>query len=215
MLSVSSISFRLHFLLAFSRHGLETAGLQTTERLRFTSVQMSTDILTQLQTCYNQLLVQFFSTVSYNVRRHPLIAPDPVTGDPYTNTTHDDSVSKDRHRYVSYKLGPEDTDPSVDLRPQDPDVFDQAQQELAEDLIMKAQQIEYLIKRLPGLGQGEEEQNADIQRLVGEVQDMEIQRKAKRKEMRKCLEQLDHVVMGMAQSVESARQDSPEQSGQR
>lgn len=164
---------------------------------------MSGDILTQLQTCYNQLLIQFFSTVSYNSRRHPLIAPEPVPGDPYTQPPRDIVSGTGRHRYVNYKLGQEDTDPSVDLRPQSPDVFDQAQQDLAEDLVMKAQQIEYLIKRLPGLGQGEEQQNAEIRRLVEEVKEMEVKRREKRKEMRKCLEQLDHVVMGMSRSVDA------------
>lgn len=166
---------------------------------------MSTDILTQLQTCYDQLCVQFFSTVSYNARRHPLVGPDPDPRDPFTKTPRDAIIAGGRHNYVQYKLGPEDAGAdSIDLQPQSPEVFDQAQQDLAEDLVVKAQQIEYLIRRLPGLVQGEEEQNAEIRRLVEEVKEMEVQRKEKRKEMRQCLEQLDNVVMGMARSIDTA-----------
>ncbi|KPI43610.1 Mediator of RNA polymerase II transcription subunit 21 [Cyphellophora attinorum] len=175
---------------------------------------MSSDILTQLQTCYDQLLIQFFSTVSYNVRRHPLIAPAPVASDPYTNPTKDVLIENGRHQYVRYKLNAEDAE-GMDLRPQEPEVFDKAQEDLAEDLVMKAQQIEYLIKRLPGLGQGEEEQNAEIRRLVEEVKIMERRRKEKRKEMRKCLEQLDHVVLGMSKSIDVPESDGSTDESQR
>ena len=166
---------------------------------------MSSDILTQLQTCYDQLLIQFFSTVSYHHRRHPLIAPEPTPGDEYSKPPKD-AVLLDghsgRHRYVNYKLGAEDSDPqSMDLQPQPPNVFDQAQDTLAEDLIVKAQQIEDLIRRLPGIRSDEKSQYEEIERLAEQVRQMEVRRKEKRKEMRECLQQLDDVVMGMAKSI--------------
>jgi hypothetical protein len=166
---------------------------------------MSSDILTQLQTCYDQLLIQFFSAVSYHHRRHPLIAPEPSPGDEYSKPPKD-AILHDghsgRHRYVNYKLGPEDADPqSMDLQPQPPNEFDQAQQDLAEDLVMKTQQIEFLIRRLPGINSDEKDQYEEIEKLAEQVRQMEIRRKEKRREMRECLKQLDDVVMGMAKSV--------------
>jgi hypothetical protein len=169
---------------------------------------MSSDILTQLQTCYDQLLIQFFSTLSYHHRRHPLIAPDPTPGDPYSEPARGSLFEEGqsaRHRYVKPQLGPEDTDPqTMDLQPQPPVVFDQAQQDLAEDLVRKTQQIEYLIRRLPGINSDEKDQYEEIEQLAEQVTQMEVRRRAKRKEMRECLKQLDDVVMGMARSVDSS-----------
>jgi len=150
-------------------------------------------------------LIQFFSTISYHHRRHPLIAPDEIPGDAYSIPPKDAKLAdghSGRHKYVTYKLGPEDSDPdNMDLQPKSPNEFDQAQQDLAEDLVRKGQQIEYLIRRLPGIGTGEQEQNEEIQRLAEEVRNVERQRREKRKEMRECLKQLDNVVMGMSRSV--------------
>ncbi|KIW14689.1 hypothetical protein PV08_07473 [Exophiala spinifera] len=172
---------------------------------------MSTDILTQLQTTYDQLLTQFFSTVSYLSQRHPLVAPEPDPSDPYTNPpaqiqqtpNPDGGAAQTSSSGGGLLPGPEDTDRSVyPLRPAAPNVFASAQRELAEDLVTKAQQIEFLISRLPGIGRGEEEQAREIQQLVEKVRQMEVRRKEKRKEMRECVRRLDSVVLGMAQSVD-------------
>lgn len=118
---------------------------------------------------------------------------------------------------MDYKLGPEDADPeNMDLQPQSPTDFDQAQQDLAEDLIRKGQQIEYLIRRLPGINSEEKEQNEEIERLAEQVRHMEVRRKEKRKKMRECLHQLDDVVMGMAKSInvpDGGRHAAPQPSG--
>ncbi|KAL6247477.1 Mediator of RNA polymerase II transcription subunit 21 [Rhinocladiella similis] len=169
---------------------------------------MSTDILTQLQTTYDQLLTQFFSTISYLSQRHPLVAPEPDPSDPYTNppaqiqTPNPDGGGIAQQTSGGLLPGPEDTDRSVyPLRPSAPNVFASAQRELAEDLVTKAQQIEFLISRLPGIGRDEEDQAREIQELVKKVRQMEVRRKEKRKEMRECVRKLDSVVLGMAQSV--------------
>lgn len=114
---------------------------------------MSSDVLTQLQTCYDQLLTQFFSTVSYLSLRHPLVAPEPIAGEPYTQPPKDESLHDEnltissgstRHRYTNMKVGEEDA--AMGLQPVPPATFDRAQQDLAEDLIRKGQQIECLIR---------------------------------------------------------------------
>lgn len=163
---------------------------------------MSSDVLTQLQTCYDQLLTQFFSTVSYLSLRHPLIAPDPIPGEPYTQVPKDDKPperSSTRHRYTNMAVGPEDT--AAGFQPLPPETFEHAQEELAEDLILKGQQIEQLIRSLPGLGRGEEQQAREIQELVVKVREMEKLRKQKRKELRAAVRQLDDVILGMATSI--------------
>lgn len=170
---------------------------------------MSNDILTQLQTCYDQLLTQFFSTVSYLSQRHPLVAPEPDPDDPFTYppsatavATQTPGADHSQPQGPGVQPGPEDTDRSAyPLRPVAPQVFANAQHELAEDLVQKGQQIELLISRLPGIGRGEEQQAEDIRVLAERVRDMEERRKAKRKEMKEYVKRLDNVIMGMSRSI--------------
>ncbi|RMD44168.1 hypothetical protein DV735_g993, partial [Chaetothyriales sp. CBS 134920] len=154
---------------------------------------MASDILTQLQTCYDQLLTQFFATVSYLSQRHPLIAPQPIAGLRATLPATDEHSSQP---------GREDKIEPFTLRPVSPDQFNQKQRELAEDLVRKAQQIESLIQKLPGLGKDEEQQADDIRKLAEQVREMEVLRRQKRQEMADCVSQLDHVILGMAKSID-------------
>jgi mediator of RNA polymerase II transcription subunit 21 len=173
---------------------------------------MSSDILTQLQTCYDQLLTQFFSTISYLSQRHPLVAPDPDPNDPFTNPPSAAAAASqtpnpaDPSQTVStsgVNPGPEDTERApYPLRPVSQQTFETAQQELAEDLVLKGQQIELLISRLPGIGRGEEQQAEEIKALTEKVREMEARQKEKRREMRRYVKRLDNVVMGMAESVD-------------
>ncbi|KAJ9660099.1 Mediator of RNA polymerase II transcription subunit 21 [Neophaeococcomyces mojaviensis] len=153
---------------------------------------MSSDVLTQLQITYNQLMVQFFSTFSYLHQRHPLEAPLPIPGQPFTGT-----------HLAPSTVGEEDTTNNVyPLQPQDRKVFEEAQRELAEDLVLKAQQIQQLLARLPGVDQDDEQQAEDIQKLISQVDDMEKERKAKRREMRQLVRKLETVIGGVSRSVD-------------
>ena len=177
---------------------------------------MATDRLTQLQACYDQLLTQFFSTVSYLNQRHPLIYPEPVPGDPYTNVPRKDAQdasatgASSRQRYATViQPGGEDATGGRPLLPVTPEIFEEAQHDLAEDLILKGQQIEHLIRSLPGLDKGQEQQAAEIEALVEKVHEMEKQKKQKRREMRECVRKLDDVIMGMSTSVEVVHGGTP------
>ena len=173
---------------------------------------MSNDILTQLQTCYDQLLTQFFSTISYLSQRHPLVAPDPDPNDPFTNPpsaagggsqTPNPADPSQSQAAPGTIPGPEDTERApYPLQPVSQSTFENAQRELAEDLVLKGQQIEFLISRLPGIGRGEEQQAEEIKVLVQKVRELEKRRKEKRKEMRHYVKRLETVVMGMAESVD-------------
>ena len=169
----------------------------------------SNDILTQLQTCYDQLLNQFYCTISYLSQRHPTIAPDPIPGEPYTNyplasANGDSNISPTAASRYAVQPGPEDTDPQRNLyplRPDSPNTFAQSQKELAEDLVLQCQQIEFLVSRLPGIEKNEDQQAAEITQLAAKVKDMEETRKKKKQEMRALVKRLDAVVMGMATNI--------------
>lgn len=155
---------------------------------------MSSDVLTQLQITYNQLMIQFFSTFSYLHQRHPLEAPEAIQDQPFTGTHLAPAVVGDEDTTAPGVLYP--------LQPQEPKVFEEAQRELSEDLILKAQQIQQLLARLPGIDQDEEQQAEEIRGLIGRVESMEKERREKRKEMRQLVKRLETVIGGMSRSID-------------
>lgn len=80
------------------------------------------------------------------------------------------------------------------VTPDPPDVFQAAQRELAQDLILKEQQIEYLISSLPGLGNSERDQEQAIRQLEEELKAAEEERKEALKEREEVLQRLDAVI---------------------
>ncbi|OAG39042.1 hypothetical protein AYO21_06762 [Fonsecaea monophora] len=211
---------------------------------------MSNDILTQLQTCYDQLLTQFFATLSYLSQRHPLVAPDPDPSDPFTNPPPGLAVARrggNRRPQISQTAGggaatspaaagasdaassaqqqqqppaaivnpgPEDTERApFPLHPVADRTFANAQRELAEDLVLKGQQIEMLIARLPGIGTGAAQQAEDIKVLADKVQKMEQERRAKRREMKEYADRLERVIMAMSVNVDYGDGDGNDKEG--
>lgn len=74
------------------------------------------------------------------------------------------------------------------------DVFKAGQKELAQDLIIKEQQIEALISMLPGLDNSEEDQEDTIRQLEEELMVAEKKRKAAVKEKEAVLARLESVI---------------------
>jgi mediator of RNA polymerase II transcription subunit 21 len=66
--------------------------------------------------------------------------------------------------------------------------------ELAQDLITKEQQIEYLISILPGLDNSEQDQERNIKELEEELKVAEAQRQRAIKEKREIMAKLDDVI---------------------
>ena len=61
--------------------------------------------------------------------------------------------------------------------PDDPATFQAALRELARDLVLKEQQIEYLISVLPGIGESEANQSQRIQTLEKELREADEERR--------------------------------------
>ena len=73
-------------------------------------------------------------------------------------------------------------------------MFKASQVELAQDLITKEQQIEYLISILPGLDNSEQDQERNIKELEEELKVAEAQRQRAIKEKREIMAKLDDVI---------------------
>ena len=78
--------------------------------------------------------------------------------------------------------------------PHPPAVFKAGQKELAQDLIIKEQQIEFLISELPGLKNSEKEQEQMIKQLEDELKVAEEERKKALEERKVVLEKLEEVI---------------------
>lgn len=74
------------------------------------------------------------------------------------------------------------------------DEFQAGLRELSRDLIVKEQQIEYLISSLPGLDNSEKDQERNIRDLEEDLKAAEAQRQEALKERDQILAQLDAVI---------------------
>lgn len=83
---------------------------------------------------------------------------------------------------------------SATVDPYPANVFKAAQRELAQDLILKEQQIEFLISVLPGLENSENDQEETIKQLEKELRLAEIERQKADKEREQVLARLDNVI---------------------
>ncbi|PGH18349.1 hypothetical protein AJ80_04527 [Polytolypa hystricis UAMH7299] len=192
------------------------------------------DILTQLQTCLDQLATQFYATLCYLSAYHDHSAairpsniptaipqlnkipknPSPATpaGAGGSATPGPASSGGGGGGAASPPQQQQPTTPApesqhqqqqspTDPAPDDPQTFAQRQRELARDLIIKEQQIEYLISVLPGIDSSEAEQEARIKALADELRVVEAQRRLKRKELRRLGERLDDVLGAVGRGV--------------
>ncbi|KAJ5845730.1 hypothetical protein N7534_009399 [Penicillium rubens] len=184
------------------------------------------DILTQLQTCLDQLATQFYATLGYLTTYHdnapttpPPNVPDaaPALAKIIKNNT---SIHRKQGRGAAAVAGnaspplappqqpgaapataPENQDPNLPPAPDSPRTFASRQRELARDLIIKEQQIEYLISVLPGIGASEAEQEARIRELETELRGVEKERAAKVRELKKLRTRLEDVLGAVAVGI--------------
>lgn len=149
-------------------------------------------------------------------RNQPSAAPMPIiTGDPNnpSATTGDQSQSISQQQAQTpappgaAAADPAGTGTGTGLAvPDSPRTFAARQRELARDLIIKEQQIEYLITRLPGINSSEAEQEGRIRELERELRGVEGERDTKARELRHLLKRLEGV-MGAVQGGILGRRD--------
>ena len=80
------------------------------------------------------------------------------------------------------------------VEPYPAEVFKAGQRELAQDLILREQQIELLVSTLPGLDHSEQFQEQRIIQLEAELKAAEEKRKVAVKEKEAVLEKLEAVI---------------------
>lgn len=92
-------------------------------------------------------------------------------------------------------------DPNLPPAPDSPRTFASRQRELARDLIIKEQQIEYLISVLPGISMSEAEQEGRIRELEVELRGVEIERVGKVRELRRLRARLENVLGAVSTGI--------------
>ncbi|KAI5204359.1 hypothetical protein AUEXF2481DRAFT_558000 [Aureobasidium subglaciale EXF-2481] len=157
------------------------------------------DRLTQLQDCLDDLATQMFASIRYIQTRHQFgIIPDqPDMSDPISNAPAplQPNAAPDAPTATAVE---QDTNANSALeahehgqpRPDDPATFQAALRELARDLVLKEQQIEYLISVLPGIGESEANQNQRILVLEKELREADEERKQALAEREAMLDKL-------------------------
>ncbi|PNS17001.1 Mediator of RNA polymerase II transcription subunit 21 [Sphaceloma murrayae] len=143
------------------------------------------DRLTQLQDCLDDLATQMFASLRY-INAHHSFASIPGQPDQAPTTQKNEDGTQTTMQ-----------DPANDIVPDDPALFQASLRELARDLVLKEQQIEYLIKVLPGIGNSEKEQNERIEKLDGELREIEGERKEAARERDQMKGLIEGLVKGM------------------
>ncbi|KAJ5479198.1 hypothetical protein N7530_004707 [Penicillium desertorum] len=177
------------------------------------------DILTQLQTCLDQLATQFYATLGYLTTYHdnapttpPPNVPDAAPalakiiknkrgGAAAVAGNASPPLAPPQQPGAAPATAPENQDPNLPPAPDSPRTFASRQRELARDLIIKEQQIEYLISVLPGIGASEAEQEARIRELEAELRGVEKERAAKVRELKKLRTRLEDVLGAVAVGI--------------
>lgn len=203
------------------------------------------DILTQLQTCLDQVLsrshtlhqapgrkkltdrqlaTQFYATLGYLSTYHdnsPATPPDVPSAAPALarmpkNSTAPPvpaSVAATSQASPQRTSAPPETPAggggggggtgtgAEEIVPDSPRTFASRQRELARDLVIKEQQIEYLISVLPGIGSSEKEQEGRIRELEGELRAVEDERQRKVRELRVLRRKLEGVLGGVEMGI--------------
>jgi mediator of RNA polymerase II transcription subunit 21 len=151
----------------------------------------TTDSLTQLQDCFDQLLIRMFASIRYIDSHHPygIIEGQSDQSLATTQSTQPQTQSTQTQQTQLTNTQTQtqtETASSHPAQPQSgegevrdsPEKFESVLQELAQDLIIKEQQIEYLVDSLPGLGNSQASQEARIRELEKELREVEVERKS-------------------------------------
>ncbi|KAF2207620.1 hypothetical protein CERZMDRAFT_50822 [Cercospora zeae-maydis SCOH1-5] len=141
-----------------------------------------------------------YASLHYIHNRHPygVIEGQPqgpdfrLAGD---DDDKEDKKDKKKGSAAGNANGETDAKPDVATPAQeDPDKFNIGLRELAQDLVLKEQQIEYIVNSLPGLGNSERNQEQRMKELERELREVEIEREKKEVDKRELVEVLGEVI---------------------
>lgn len=153
----------------------------------------TTDSLTQLQDCFDQLLTQMFASIRYIDTHHPygqiegqsdqspattaITQPQPPATQPTQTLPIHSSSSNAQSSDPAQPPPPPRFQTEAEIRYTSRPAFRPTLQELAQDLVLKEQQIEFLIDTLPGIGTSQLSQEARIRELEVELREVSEERK--------------------------------------
>ncbi|KAF1992515.1 hypothetical protein K402DRAFT_8042 [Aulographum hederae CBS 113979] len=161
------------------------------------------DRITQLQDCYTQLQLQMFAALHYIQTRHPwaLIPgqPDWSPENTHNMPSNESGPNTQNTQNTSTTSQPSQDDASKpkETPPDPPQIFHQRIKELAQDMVTKQKQIEFLIAALPSLETSEREQVERIRELDGQLEEMEGRKREAVEMKERLLERLDGRIIGM------------------
>ncbi|PSN70713.1 hypothetical protein BS50DRAFT_485608 [Corynespora cassiicola Philippines] len=145
------------------------------------------DILTQIQDELDMLLNQMQSSLAYIKNRAP---PANIAGQPLLSSFAE---------YEAQATQTTQSDPSQQQPPPPPsqDEFLADIKTLSKDLVLKEQQIEYLIAHLPGLKSSEKEQVDRMKELERQLEEVEEERKEAAKERDLLVRKVEDKIIGV------------------
>lgn len=179
-----------HHLTRHHNHNLSLP-LKMAESSQIALLEPTTDSLTQLQDCFDQLLSRMFASIRYIDTHHPYGAiqgqsdQSPATTaitqptQPQIQSQIHQAQEKNSNPGPSNVSSDPPAPPSTEAttRETNKHKFEAILQELAQDLVMKEQQIELLVDTLPGLGNSQLSQEARIRELEVELKQVTEERK--------------------------------------
>lgn len=186
-----------------------------------------TDRLTQLQDSLDTLMTQMYATLHYLSTHHSYTSIPSQTHYSQipgvrTNSAAAESVPQSaiqsqatNQRGSSDAVAPDNTtalsqdqsrrtvdeeELALNVRdplPDPPALFEARCQELAQDIVIKEQQIEALIASLPGIGVSSGMQEGKIRELEGELVRMEAEHRRAETERERIRERVENVLVGV------------------
>jgi len=143
-----------------------------------------------------------FASISYLESHH---AYTPIPGQPAADDIPKPNAPANETQTTTQSTQPSTQQPEEPAKvgvpgdpvPDPPGVFRARLTELAKDLVLKEQQIEELIKVLPGIDQSVEEQERRIRELGIELEKAEKDRVQALEEREKLLEKVESVIVGV------------------
>ncbi|KAF2161161.1 hypothetical protein M409DRAFT_69997 [Zasmidium cellare ATCC 36951] len=160
------------------------------------------DRLTQLQDFVDDLLSQMYASLNYVYNKHPYgefpdqpsQAPQASQSEPTANGVAPAANGDGAASQQTPAAGQANAQDDSPTAPDSADKFNAAMHEMAQELVLKEQQIEIVIKSLPGIGVNEADQEKRMRELEVELRQMEEERAKKESEKQAMVDLLGDMI---------------------